>query len=64
VDHHIPVVEQDPSRVRGAFLVEEMDILLLKSLRDSVCNSFYLAGAFAGADDEVVGKPADVAGVQ
>ncbi len=64
MDHYIPVVEQDPPRVRGAFGVKGMDILLLQTFGDGIGNRFYLAGALPGADDEIVGKTADITGVQ
>jgi hypothetical protein len=59
VDNDSTVIEEDPAGVAGAFFVEREDIFAFEAFGYRINQRFYLPCAFAGTNDEVVGKTAN-----
>jgi cobalamin-dependent methionine synthase I len=60
----IAIIEQEPAGVEAAFAVKRQDAFLFQALLDFIVDSAELPLAFAGANNEIVGKPADTMNVQ
>lgn len=61
---YVPVVEQHPSRVEGAFAVLREETVLFQSLLDFAVNGTYLPLAFTAANYKIAGEATDLADIE
>ena len=64
MDDNVSVVNQQPPRIYGTFMVVRRYPFFLQSMLDFFKNGAYLPVGFPGADNKVIGKGAYFSGIQ
>ena len=64
MDYHIPQVEENPSRVGSSFNMERNDVIVLELFSNLLPDGFNLTSAIPTTNNKIVGKGADLFGIQ